>query len=195
MGFYMQGGELISTLTLRENVAMPLRLNGVSSWQAYERADYLLSFLLGPNSKSQRNKLANECSGGEAQRVAIARSLAHQPKILFIDEPTSNLDAQNKRRVLDLMVSLVRSENVTVVNISHDQELAIEYSNFMLRLTADPVGWGKLIDHEFRPTEDGFGKPASYAAKIDGHWVPTDAAFQPFVTNQLDFEGDNQNAA
>lgn len=194
MGFYLQGGELLSNLTLRENVAMPLRLNGMSSRQANDRADYLLSFLLGPNAKSILSKLAGDCSGGEAQRVAIARALAHQPKVVFVDEPTSNLDSPNKRRVLDLMVSLVRQEAMTVVTITHDQELALDYSDYVVSMKADPEGWGNLLDHEFRSI-DGFGRPASFAAKIDGKWLETNPDFEPITSQEILCKGDSQNAA
>lgn len=176
-GFFLQSGELIPTLTIKENVAMPLRLNGVPVREAYERAEELLGYLLGVSTRNIPNKLALDYSGGEAQRVALARAIAHKPQILFVDEPTSSLDTRNKKLVLDLMMKLVRDEETTVVMINHDEALARSYSDFIVNFDANPKGWGDRIPQEFREC-DGFGQPVGFEANIDGIWMPTDCDFQ-----------------
>lgn len=176
-GFFLQSGELIPHLTIRENVAMPLRLNGVSACDANERAEKLLGYLLGVSTRNIPNKLAQDYSGGEAQRVALARAIAHSPQILFVDEPTSSLDTRNKKLVLDLMMKLVRDEDTTVVMINHDVLLAREYSDFIVNFDANPKGWGDRIPLEFREC-DGFGQPVSFEANIDGNWMPANSDFE-----------------
>ena len=174
MGFYLQTGELLPTLTIKENVAMPLRLNGVSIREANRRAEEILGYLL---DNSDFDKLAFDSSGGEYQRIALARALAHNPQILFVDEPTSSLDVPNKRRVLDLMAKIVHEEKTTVLMINHDEILARDYSDFIVNFRANPDGWSDLISKKFRPC-DGFGHPVSFEAKVDGTWVAVDPKFQ-----------------
>jgi putative ABC transport system ATP-binding protein len=181
MGFFLQSGELIPTLTIKENVAMPLRLNGVSAREANERAEGLLGYLLDVSVRSIPNKLALDCSGGEYQRIALARAIAHRPQILFVDEPTSSLDTPNKHRVLDLMMKLVRDEETTVVMINHDETLARMYSDFIVNFEASPVGWGDQIPIEFRAC-DGFGQPKSFEANINDLWIATKSDFHIDLT-------------
>lgn len=181
MGFYLQNGELIPTLTIKENVAMPLRLNGVPTKETDDRVNDLLGFLLDVPKKNIPNKLALDSSGGEYQRVALARAIAHKPQILFVDEPTSSLDTPNKHRVLDLMIKLVREEDATVVMITHDEILARTYSDFIVNFQANHKGWDNRISLEFRES-DGFGQPVSYEAKIGENWLPTNSSFQPEYT-------------
>jgi ABC-type lipoprotein export system ATPase subunit len=177
MGFYLQSGELIPTLTIKENVAMPLRLNGASAKEANKRAEELLGYLLGVSDKNIPEKLPLEYSGGEYQRIALARAIAHRPQILFVDEPTSSLDTPNKRRVLDLMSRLACDEETTVVMINHDHALARSYSDYIVNISAIPEGWDDEIGLPFRES-DGFGTPISFEAKIDGSWFPTNSHFQ-----------------
>ena len=180
MGFFLQNGELIPTLTIMENVCVPLRLNGYSGKEATRRARDLLAFLLDTRpSEIPEKKLALECSGGEYQRIGLARAIAHQPQILFIDEPTSSLDTLNKHRVFDLLIKLVRDEDTTVVMISHDVSLARRYSDLLIQMEPSFNGWGHRIPIHFRPC-DGFSRPTRFEAKINGHWVATNADFQFF---------------
>jgi ABC-type lipoprotein export system ATPase subunit len=178
MGFYLQGGELISTLTLIENVSMPLRLNGFSSREALLRSRELLSFLLGVAPELVPNKLGHESSGGEAQRVAVARAIAHHPQFLFVDEPTSSLDDPNKCRVLDLLKKQVSADNTTIVMVTHDLYLADQYSDYIIEMEAQPGGWGNLLPHQFRDC-DGFGKLARYRMRTDEGWVYTNSRYEP----------------
>jgi ABC-type lipoprotein export system ATPase subunit len=178
MGFFLQAGELLPTLNLLENVAMPLRLDGVCARDAEARARELLGFLLNISTNSIPNKLAGSCSGGEYQRIALARAVAHRPQILLVDEPTSSLDTPNKHRVFELMMQLVRHENTTVVMISHDVSLARQYSNFCIHFETSPSGWADRIPFQFRDECDGFGQATRYEAKVSGKWLRTNADFQ-----------------
>ncbi len=119
IGFVFQSFQLIPTLTARENVAVPLDLAGHGGGAA--RADELLERVgLGGRGHHYPTQL----SGGEQQRVAVARAFIHRPSILFADEPTGNLDAATGERVIELMMELNRELGTTLVLVTHDLELA-----------------------------------------------------------------------
>jgi len=118
VGFVFQSFHLIPTLTARENVQVPLELRGEDG-QA--RAEELLERVgLGDRGHHYPAQL----SGGEQQRVAVARAFAHRPKILFADEPTGNLDAANGQNVIALLGELNREQGTTLVLVTHDPDLA-----------------------------------------------------------------------
>jgi putative ABC transport system ATP-binding protein len=119
VGFVFQSFQLIPTLTARENVQVPLELAGADD--AGARADALLARVgLGERSHHYPAQL----SGGEQQRVAVARAFSTRPKILFADEPTGNLDAANGATIIELMTALNTEFNTTLVLVTHDPELA-----------------------------------------------------------------------
>jgi putative ABC transport system ATP-binding protein len=119
VGFVFQSFQLIPTLTARENVQVPLELAGASD--AVERAEALLTRVgLGERGHHYPSQL----SGGEQQRVAVARAFSTRPKILFADEPTGNLDAANGETIIELMTALNREFNTTLVLVTHDLDLA-----------------------------------------------------------------------
>lgn len=119
VGFVFQAFQLIPTLTARENVQVPLELAGVSD--AGARADALLARVgLGERGHHYPSQL----SGGEQQRVAVARAFCTRPKILFADEPTGNLDAANGATIIELMIALNTEFNTTLVLVTHDPGLA-----------------------------------------------------------------------
>ncbi len=120
-GFVFQFGQLVPELTAADNVAMPLLLNRVRRRTAYQTADTWLE-KLGIGDKGGRR--TGELSGGEAQRVAIARALALGPKLIFADEPTGSLDSLTGEKVMDLLVSLAREQDTTVVIVTHDARVA-----------------------------------------------------------------------
>ena len=118
MGYVFQNYALLPELTARENVCLPAKIGGTSG---PERADELLDRVgLG----SRLHHLPSELSGGEQQRVAIARSLMNDPEILFADEPTGNLDTKTGSEVMDLLLSLVDEQNKTLLVVTHDSTLA-----------------------------------------------------------------------
>lgn len=123
VGFVFQSFQLIPTLTALENVLVPIELqgNGGGSGPARDRArDLLVRVGLGDRTDHYPAQL----SGGEQQRVGLARAFANRPKILMADEPTGNLDAETGGTVIDLMVRLNREEGTTLVLVTHDMELA-----------------------------------------------------------------------
>jgi putative ABC transport system ATP-binding protein len=118
VGFVFQSFHLIPTLTARENVQVPLELRGE---EARARAAELLERV---GLADRGHHYPAQLSGGEQQRVALARAFIHRPRILFADEPTGNLDAENGRHVVDLMAELNRELGTTLVLVTHDPELA-----------------------------------------------------------------------
>ena len=119
IGFVFQSFHLIPSLTAYENILIPLEILGDDS--AADRADKLLADV---GLTNRGHHYPSELSGGEQQRVAIARAFANSPKILLADEPTGNLDSKNGQHVLDLMTDLHQRNNVTLVLVTHDIELA-----------------------------------------------------------------------
>ena len=118
VGFVFQSFHLIPTLTASENIQVPLELRGEDG---RGRAEELLERVgLGDRGHHYPAQL----SGGEQQRVAVARAFAHRPKILFADEPTGNLDAANGQNVIALLAELNREEGTTLVLVTHDPDLA-----------------------------------------------------------------------
>jgi putative ABC transport system ATP-binding protein len=124
VGFVFQSFQLIPTLTALENVLVPIELQdaaAVNGADAEARAAELLERVgLGDRTHHYPAQL----SGGEQQRVGLARAFANRPKILMADEPTGNLDADTGGTVIDLMVKLNREEGTTLVLVTHDVELA-----------------------------------------------------------------------
>jgi putative ABC transport system ATP-binding protein len=119
VGFVFQSFQLLPSLTALENVMLPAELSGVAN--ARELAEkYLDRVGLSHRVKHYPKQL----SGGEQQRVAIARAFASQPKILFADEPTGNLDSTTGAHVIDLLFELNREEGATLVLVTHEQRLA-----------------------------------------------------------------------
>jgi putative ABC transport system ATP-binding protein len=120
-GFVFQFGQLVPELTAADNVALPLLLNRTKRKVAYKTADTWLD-RLGIGDKGDRR--TGELSGGEAQRVAVARALALAPKVIFADEPTGSLDTLTGEKAMDLMTGLAREQGTTVVIVTHDARVA-----------------------------------------------------------------------
>ena len=120
-GFVFQFGQLVPELTAADNVALPLLLNRTRRRAAYKTADTWLD-KLGVGDKGGRR--TGELSGGEAQRVAVARALALAPKVIFADEPTGSLDSLTGEKVMDLLTDLAREQGATVVMVTHDARVA-----------------------------------------------------------------------
>ncbi|MEE1750617.1 MULTISPECIES: ABC transporter ATP-binding protein [unclassified Streptomyces] len=120
-GFVFQFGQLVPELTCVENVALPLRLAGVKRKEAERTARHWLERLEVDDVAAKR---PGEVSGGQGQRVAVARSLAGSPKVIFADEPTGALDSLNGERVMQLLTEAARSTNVAVVLVTHEARVA-----------------------------------------------------------------------
>jgi lipoprotein-releasing system ATP-binding protein len=120
MGFVFQFHHLLAEFSCLENVALPALVNGNSPSRAYQKAQGLLDkFDVG----DKKNRLPDEISGGERQRVAVARAMINDPLIIFADEPSGNLDEENTNKLLDVFVGL-KEEGRTVVLVSHSLDIA-----------------------------------------------------------------------
>ncbi|MDJ0466525.1 ABC transporter ATP-binding protein [Streptomyces sp. H27-C3] len=120
-GFVFQFGQLVPELTCVENVALPLRLNGVKRKEAEREA---LRWMERLEVDDLGHKRPGEVSGGQGQRVAVARSLVSSPRVLFADEPTGALDSLNGERVMELFTEAARSANAAVVLVTHEARVA-----------------------------------------------------------------------
>ncbi len=121
LGFIFQAFNLLPSLTALENVSLPLELDGVGAADARQQALDALELV---EMTPRRNHLPGMLSGGEQQRVAVARALVIQPALLLADEPTGNLDTVNSQRVTKLLRDLVDQQKQTTVMVTHDPEVA-----------------------------------------------------------------------
>ncbi len=122
IGFVFQNYNLVPNLTALENVLLPMEFARLPKKQRVARAASLLEGV-GITGDAQKRK-PGKMSGGEQQRVSIARALANHPKLILADEPTGNLDSENGRRVFEILHNLTRSGKATVVVVTHDLEIA-----------------------------------------------------------------------
>jgi putative ABC transport system ATP-binding protein len=122
IGFVFQSYNLIPNLTAIQNTMLPMEFAGVSKRERRERAVTLLDQVGLKGAKQQRRPA--KLSGGEQQRVAIARALANRPKLILADEPTGNLDTKTGRVIVSLLHGLARSEQTTILAVTHDLAVA-----------------------------------------------------------------------
>ncbi|MBI5918263.1 MAG: ABC transporter ATP-binding protein [Nitrosomonadales bacterium] len=132
-GFVFQSFQLLPALTALENVMLPLELRGQRD--ARQQAETVLTRV---GLAHRLHHLPKHLSGGEQQRVAIARAFVVQPRILFADEPTGNLDAATGRQIIELLLELNRAQGTTLVLVTHDEALAARCGR-QLRLEAGRV--------------------------------------------------------
>jgi putative ABC transport system ATP-binding protein len=142
VGFVFQTFQLVPTLTAIENVMVPLELRGESTKDVRERAKELLTEVgLGDRTHHYPTQL----SGGEQQRVAIARAFINQPKILFADEPTGNLDTETGEHIEELIFDLNKSQRTTLILVTHDLELA-EKCDRIIRIKNGKVDSDTIVE-------------------------------------------------
>ena len=120
-GFVFQFAELVPELTIAENIGLPLELNGIGARERRTRVGHLANRLAIDHLLSRR---PTEVSGGQAQRAAVARALAHRPSVVFADEPTGALDSTNGTLVLDALIGLARDEGGAVLLVTHEDARA-----------------------------------------------------------------------
>ena len=120
MGFVFQSGNLLSYLTVSENIAFPLIINGIRNKEKNRRVSELLDKI---ELSDAVRAMPNELSGGEAQRIAFARAIAHSPRILLADEPTASLDTETGNNLVKLMFAMGKEEKCTIIISTHDQEI------------------------------------------------------------------------
>ena len=165
IGFVFQFHFLIKELTALENVRLPLLKNGTDRTIANKISSDLLDDL---GLKNKAHRPAYKLSGGEQQRVAIARSLVNSPKYLLADEPTGNLDTQNSQAVFELLLQMAQKLNIAVVLVTHNEKLAqqsdqefrmLDGKNFYLRLTFLTLSkaWFNRITCSFAKTINSSG--------------------------------------
>ena len=121
VGFIFQSFHLLGTMNAVENVALPLSFRGIPKDIRLKKADRMLDLV---NLKKHKKHLPNQMSGGQQQRVGVARALVVDPKIIFADEPTGNLDSHTSEDVMELMQKVVREQKKTLVMVTHDEHLA-----------------------------------------------------------------------
>ncbi|MDR1894109.1 MAG: ABC transporter ATP-binding protein [Spirochaetales bacterium] len=121
IGFIFQFHHLMKDFTALENVFLPLYMTGEKKKRALERAEHWLGEV---GLSDRKNHFPAQLSGGERQRVAVARALVKDPALILADEPTGNLDEGNSRQVEDLLFSLVREKQKTLVLVTHDPFLS-----------------------------------------------------------------------
>ncbi len=140
IGMIFQSFNLINAYTAVENVAFPLLFAGVPKKERLRRAAELLQTV---GLEARKDHRPTELSGGEQQRVAIARALVNQPQILLADEPTGNLDSKTSRQIVEILSDLNRQQGLTIVMISHEQDLLREFADELIRLHD-----GAVVEHE-----------------------------------------------
>jgi len=121
VGIVFQSFNLIPTLNIIENIALPLFPLNINKNEMIERAKKIAKDV---GLSHRLTHYSNELSGGEQQRVAIARALINHPKVLFADEPTGNLDSKTGKKIIELLKTLNREKELTVVMVTHDNEIA-----------------------------------------------------------------------
>ena len=126
-----QSFNLVASRTALENVELPLVFSDVDKKERRRRAAELLARVGLAHRAGHRPP---ELSGGEQQRVAVARALVNDPRLLLADEPTGNLDSQTSREIIGLLAELNRSRRLTVVLVSHEESLVREYAQEVVRL-------------------------------------------------------------
>jgi len=134
-GFIFQSFNLIPTLTALENVVLSAELNGTNGSQ--KKSIDLLNMV---GLKKRNHHYPIQLSGGEQQRLCLARAFINEPDIVLADEPTGNLDSQNSKRILDLIIDLHRDKKATVVLVTHEADIAQKTDRIIV------MGDGKIIE-------------------------------------------------
>ncbi|MBP6888232.1 MAG: ABC transporter ATP-binding protein [Candidatus Pacebacteria bacterium] len=119
LGYVFQDYSLLPELTAEENIMVPLLMQGLSRDTSKKRAQEALESV---NLLHRKDNTPSELSGGEQQRVSIARAITHKPKILFADEPTANLDSFSSNIVMDIFRKLNKNDGLTIVMVTHEPE-------------------------------------------------------------------------
>jgi putative ABC transport system ATP-binding protein len=167
MGFIFQAFNLIPVFTAAENVELPLLLGGITAKEARRRAVQMLERVGLGHRVGQR---PNELSGGEQQRVTVARALASRPAIVWADEPTGNLDTQMADQIIQLLHELNRTDGQTIVLVTHDPTIGASASR-LLRMRD-----GRLVGDQ-RQSNDGQWRRS--AATRPSRWRPDPHVPQP----------------
>jgi len=150
IGFIFQSFNLIPNLTAKENIMIPMVFQGIPDYERETKANELLRLV---ELEDRANHYPNELSGGQMQRVAIARSLANDPEVVLADEPTGNLDTKTGRIVMDFLEKL-NKKGKTIVMVTHDPDLAQKHARVVYwlrdgkveKVTRKKDGWSKVAE-------------------------------------------------
>lgn len=153
VGFVFQLHNLLPTLTARENVEVPM-MNFLSPAERHKRADELLE-LVGLGDR--KNHLPNQLSGGQRQKVAVARALANKPLVILADEPTGNLDSNASKDLMNLIAELNRTQGTTIIVVTHDLSVACQTKRIFV------MEDGRIV------REDRIGSPLEEDLKLWRH--------------------------
>jgi len=144
MGFIFQRHDLFSVLTARENVEFPMLLNDIPAEKRCARSEQLLNLV---QLADKADSLPEELSGGQQQRIGIARALANEAAILLADEPTGNLDSATSEDIINSLIALKQSRNLTLIMVTHDSEVAAHADRILQlkdgQLLLSPFGRGQ----------------------------------------------------
>ncbi len=143
LGYVFQDYALVPELNAEENVVIPLLMQGIDQTQAYRQARTIIDSI---GLEGKYHNRTNQLSGGEQQRISIARAIVQEPEILFADEPTANLDAASSKQVIELMHDL-HKKGQTIVMVTHEPEYTL-YCDRIIYLDD-----GKIIDHDYKINE------------------------------------------
>ncbi len=140
LGYVFQDYAIIPSLSALENVMVPLLMRGLSKHEAREKA---MTALMRVGIQDRADNLPSQLSGGQQQRVSIARAIGHDPKIIFADEPTANLDSETSKVVLDAFLRL-HDEGQTIIMVTHEPEYA-KITDRIVELSDGQVVGDKLL--------------------------------------------------
>ena len=174
MGFIFQSYNLIASLTALENVMLPLTIQGYGRKVRVQKAKEMLTLM---GLEKRLHNRPNQMSGGQQQRVSIARSLVANPKIIFADEPTGNLDSRTTDEILRFMQQIVREQGKTLIMVSHDLEVA-EYADRIVHMRD-----GQITDIEVKVPER---EAALRAAEAQREAAPPEEVAGMKETKQLE---------
>jgi D-methionine transport system ATP-binding protein len=187
MGMVFQHFQLFSSRTVAENIAYPMEIHGTQKKEREQRIDELLSLT---SLTEKKHNYPSQLSGGEKQRVGIARALANRPQILFCDEPTSALDQHNTQSFLNLLIELNRGMGLTIVVITHQLEIVRQICSHVAVLSR-----GEIVEEG--PVKEVFTRPTHPATRrllrLNYDQIPKDLLFEPCETKRLirlSFEGE-----
>lgn len=145
IGFIFQQFNLLPNLNALENIMMPMIFQGVPEREREERAEFLLSEV---GLKERILHKPAELSGGEQQRVAIARSLSNNPEVIVADEPTGNLDSSTGKQIMEILISLHKKEKKTIIVVTHDPHIA-DYSEQVVNIKDGQLISNNLLKEKF----------------------------------------------
>ena len=149
MGIVFQDFRLIDNMTVFDNVAFAMRVIGAPERSVKKRVKYVLK-LVGLEGTEKRRP--NELSGGEQQRVSLARALVNNPELLIADEPTGNIDPERSREIMK-MLSAINKRGTTVIIVTHEHDLVKEFGGRVLNISEGSITSDTLIPTKYHPAK------------------------------------------